>query len=828
MSPVVRILIAAAICLSLSGCPEAIPAVDCAWVLPDATTERVPSRSGFNLRVQVIGTFTAEEIPAVHFVSSVEANNPNYPDGILLESGIAIDEVNGCASGCLAGGRLETAIAPGVHNITARALTPRGAAACEATITVSANSPPTVTSVTLDPASPSTGDDVEFSAQITDTEGDSFQVANSWAAPPDEQGDDDDSAGDDDGPGLLVGAFLTSLHTAAGQVWQLSVSADDGIDRGDAFLLDFTIENTPPATPTVAMSPVPGHTNTALVCAVTDLDDLDPDPGQELTTTWNWTRDATDAGISADRVAGSETASGETWACSAVVSDGSDSSEPGTAATIILPELSVSSPTPISSYPLIAGTLPEQFVGDAGQVGSPGDIDGDGLADIVLTVNSGLCETVFPFACNGQAHAYLFPGSSAAPATTLDGHTTDFQPLAGYRIGAPAGVGDLNGDGVDDLAMSYRSAAWAPSSGTSGLYLVFGDAAGFPAVVDLEASAVKITATAESLGTLLADSPCPVGDLDGDGFDDLAISAPAHRESRGSLFVLYGHPGSWVSGLSPGSLQPGFQVTGGPESLPAGEVGNGLGQACAGVIDLDADGRHDLVLGAPRGGVIGAGWVLVFLGDDSRWSGEVTSSMADIIISGDIIVSPIPSPQTTNFGYALAALGDYDGDGVDDLAIAGAGPLNADGHDAGTVWIASGGAADLVGSVSAGQLAYSIQGEGNVGFCGHPVGLDINGDGLGDLACGDVRADEAIDFALPGTPSARIFTGSLGTIDPSRSYSSAELILTSAANDHRIGTSLACVEDRDGDQYDELLIGSPGVDAPLSDSGGVFVVDLNP
>jgi hypothetical protein len=828
MSPVIRTLIASFVCLFASGCIEPIPAVDCVWVLPDAATERVPSRSGFNLRIQVVGTFTAEELPAVHFVSDAEANNPNYPDGILLESGIAVDEVNGCTSGCLAGGRLETAISPGVHNITARALTPRGTAACEATLTVSANSPPNVVLVTLDPTNPSTVDDVEFSAEITDAEGDAFQVSNSWTGPPDEPGDDDDSAGDDDGPKLLVGAFLTSLHTAAGQVWQLSVSADDGIDRGDAFLLDFSIENTPPDAPTVAISPVPGHTNTALVCTVTDLDDLDPDPGQELTTTWSWTRDDSDAGVSADRVAASETSSGETWACSAVVSDGSDSSEPGTATTTILPELNHTSPAAITSYPLIAGTLPQQYVGDAGQVGSPGDIDGDGLADIVLTVNSGLCETVFPFACNGQAHAYLFPGASGAPATTLDGHTTDFQPLAGYRIGAPAGIGDLNGDGLDDLAMAYRSAAWSPSAGTSGLYLVFGDAAGFPALVDLEASAVKITATAESLGTLLADSPCPVGDLDGDGFDDLAISAPGHRESRGSLFVIYGHPGTWISGLSPGTLQPGFQVTGGPENLPVGEVGNGLGQACAGVIDLDADGRHDLVVSAPRGGVIGAGWVLVFHGQEDRWSGEVTSSMADIIISGDAIVSPVPSSQTTNFGYALAALGDYDGDGVHDLAIAGAGPLNADGHDAGSVWIASGGAADLVGSVPAGDLAYTIEGEGNVGFCGHPTGLDINGDGLGDLACGDTRADEAIDFALPGTPSVRIFTGSLGTIDPDRSYSSAELILTSGSSDHRIGTSLARVDDRDGDLYDELLIGSPGVDAPLSDSGGVFLVDLNP
>ncbi len=824
----------------MSACVEDIPDVECGWVLPEPATQRVPSRSGFNLRIQVIGTYTADQIPAVRFFSDVEAANSSYPDGMLLESGIAVDEAVGCATGCLAGGRLETAITPGQHQITARALTPRGNTACETTITVTANSPPMVSAITLVPGSPGTADNIDFTAEVSDADGDTYQVSNTWTGPESKE--------------PLLGSTLTPLHTTVGEVWRLSVSADDGTDRGDPLEQEFTIANTAPETPTVTIHPSPARLDSTLSCAVTDLGALDPDD-QPLETHWSWQVDSVDAGITAPEVDGSETAAGEVWSCTAVISDGIDESGPGGANTAILPQLSATSPIEATSLPLIAGVSPNQSLGDSGQTGSPGDINGDGFTDFVLTTNADICQTVAPFDCNGQAHAYLFTGSNGGAPTAMTQHVTDFQPPPGIRIHAPARIGDLNGDGIDDLTLAYRTAnalttateeidTWNPGSGTSGIYLVFGDAAGYDPVVDLEVDAVKITATAESWGTLLSPSPCPVGDLDGDGFDDLAVTAPGHDNSRGSLFVIYGHPGSWLSGLSPGSLQPSFRVRGGPQNLQAGELGDGLGLACSGRIDLNADGHHDLVVGAPRGGAEGNGWVLVFFGDGSRWDQEVTSAMADIIISGETIQASDPTALTTNFGRALAALGDYDGDGVDDLAISGLGPvlpgeLNAGDdddsasaepseQDGGTVWIASGGASSLVGSVTSSSLPYRIEGDGDMGFCGLPCGIDIDGDGLGDLVCADTRADRIVELSPAGVPAVRLFTGTLGTIDATRSYTSANLVLRAAGTDHRFGASVARVGDFDGDLYEELLIGSPGLDAPLADGGGVYIVDLNP
>ncbi|MBN94765.1 MAG: hypothetical protein CL928_11955, partial [Deltaproteobacteria bacterium] len=98
--------------LLLGGCPETVPDVQCAFQLPGPDTERVPSRSGFNLVIRVTGEFTAEELAAVHFVSDVEDADSGYEDGIVLEAAISMDD-GGCANGCQAGGRVETAITPG-------------------------------------------------------------------------------------------------------------------------------------------------------------------------------------------------------------------------------------------------------------------------------------------------------------------------------------------------------------------------------------------------------------------------------------------------------------------------------------------------------------------------------------------------------------------------------------------------------------------------------------------------------------------------------------------------------------------------------------------
>lgn len=96
-------------------------------------------------------------------------------------------------------------------------------------------------------------------------------------------------------------------------------SADDSGD---------VVTNQPPSAPSVSIGPDEPIHNKALTCIVTD--GVDPE-GEAVTTTLSWTVDGLDAGIDSDTVPAEQVLAWQTWACTAVTSDGELDSEPATA-----------------------------------------------------------------------------------------------------------------------------------------------------------------------------------------------------------------------------------------------------------------------------------------------------------------------------------------------------------------------------------------------------------------------------------------------------------------------------------------------------------------
>ena len=781
--------------LFATGCPEPVPAVICTFDLP--APGRISSQAGFNLLVYVKGAFTSEELPAVHFVSDLEAGSSVFPEGLLLESGINTE--GGCTEdpGCPAGGRLETPLTPGTHTISAMALTPLATVACQDSVEIRANAAPEITEISFVPPAPTTGDDLAFTFEDSDAEGDEVSVAAQWISPTGE---------------TVAGETLSNLNTAAGEVWTLSLTPRDAFDVGAAFTAEVTIGNTTPSAPDVAINPVPGRENAAISCTITNLDDLDPDTEQTLTPSWSWTVGGADAGITTDTVTAAESAAGETWACSATVSDGTDTSASGTASTTVLAPLTVPTFEGFETLPMIEG-VGLQRLGETHTISSPGDLDGDGLADFVLLDN----QSVFVDGTGqgqGDGHAWLFSGAAISaltpPFDTTDA-TTDFFGDNGLRLTTVFGPGDINGDGLDDLVIGFKHISLPSSAEGTGVYVVFGTQGGFGASVDL-VDGVTYFGGGEEIGQV----PCPVGDLDGDGLAELAIAAPTAGEAlAGRVYVAYGHGGNWPSDLNPDDLQPGFIA----EGTGAAQQ---LGTSCAGILDIDADGFNDLAIGAPGAGSAGNGRALVYRGEETRWSGSITSATADVIIDAT-------ASGAGGFGIGVAALGDHDGDGLDDIAIYASGPDGGSGTE-GAVWIASGGDAGFAGAITTGDLPYMVAGAGELGFCQVAVGVDLDGDGLGDLACSDLNASYAVD--LGSTPAARVFLGSTA-LAASRSWDGADYEVLAGAPDDRPGAGLASVRDMDADNYGELLVGAPDRNLvlasngqPTSAPGAVVIVNL--
>lgn len=303
-------------------------------------------------------------------------------------------------------------------------------------------------------------------------------------------------------------------------------------------------------------------------------------------------------------------------------------------------------PGPLPSEPalfLVGRSRDESF----GTAIAGGDFNGDGYADLAIGApGSNLGEV------NGGA-VFIFHGGpggpSSRPGAVLLGKTFD-----GLFGSAVAAVGDVNGDGYEDLLVgAYEGVADPRAAGAA--YLYYGGPRG-PG--PLPALTLRGRAGGDQFGSALA----ALGDVDGDGVPDFAVGAPKNDEGgedAGAVYVYHGGPR--------GPLPEPRTILIGPGP------GSQFGAALAGVGDLDGDGYADLLVGAFRGGRAGEGAVFLHLGGASG-----LGARAALALHG--------RHPGAHFGRAVAGGGDLDGDGRPDFAV-GADGDGARGKQAGAVFL---------------------------------------------------------------------------------------------------------------------------------------------
>lgn len=262
-----------------------------------------------------------------------------------------------------------------------------------------------------------------------------------------------------------------------------------------------------------------------------------------------------------------------------------------------------------------------------------GDINGDGFADAAVSN---------PNAANGAGEIYVFFGTENGLPDELDIktlRTVNGQAssagvvLRGANANDRAGVaiaaaGDVNGDGLADLVIGASdSDTNAPNSGSA--YVVFGNQNLAPEVLlssihDGDGSA-GFVAHGTSAHDLTGSSVAGIGDINGDGYDDVAISSPHvdvdGMRNAGQAYVVFGSPVTASSSIELASLR---SVNGGDGSR--GFVMSGLqkhaflGSHLEGGVDLNGDGLPDLLVTAPNtdvDGMVDAGESYVLYGRES-------------------------------------------------------------------------------------------------------------------------------------------------------------------------------------------------------------------
>ncbi|MCH2111810.1 MAG: VCBS repeat-containing protein [Planctomycetes bacterium] len=302
---------------------------------------------------------------------------------------------------------------------------------------------------------------------------------------------------------------------------------------------------------------------------------------------------------------------------------------------------------------------------------------------------------------NGDGVHEILVGALFAPATIRDGVTgVVLRSHEGGNYGDDFGrftfeCGDIDQDGRADFAVGAYTGDPGGLTGAGSMHFFSGD-------TGLQVSQIDGQKSFESIGPSLAR----LGDIDGDGIDDVAVGGPL--DSPNGVFEA-------------GVVRAYSTCLGNLLWTTAGRSANDrLGNALAAVGDLNQDGYTDLVASAyladPQG-MEAAGQVLILDGKD-----------------GNILATIDGEASKDYFGYAVVVLGDATGDGILNFAV-GAKYADPNGkNEAGSVYLYS---ADTF------ALIHRFDGEFEGDYFGNALaaGGDFDGDGLPDLLVGAKYAD---------------------------------------------------------------------------------------
>jgi hypothetical protein len=277
-----------------------------------------------------------------------------------------------------------------------------------------------------------------------------------------------------------------------------------------------------------------------------------------------------------------------------------------------------------------------------------GDIDGDGLAE---WVTSTLFESYNTSAWTTDYYVgniAVFGGGSFAGGYDINDADDQIWGAEDYDyLGTSLAIGDVTGDGYADLLAGASGSDDGVSNGGA-VYVFVGGATSW--VSDRADVAAYTTVFGTTISQGLGGDPLPTpGDLDGDGALDLALSSNTSGQAY-VFFELLGTAG-------------GVDVTD-ADAVWSGTA-NSFASSLAAASDLDDDGIDDLAIGASGDDTIAsnAGAVYLFLG--GGWTGALDSTDADVSITGTTAGDAL--------GSGLAAGGDLDADGTDDLLLGASG-----------------------------------------------------------------------------------------------------------------------------------------------------------
>ena len=335
------------------------------------------------------------------------------------------------------------------------------------------------------------------------------------------------------------------------------------------------------------------------------------------------------------------------------------------------------------------------------------------------------------------------------PLSSLDGSNgfVLFGADRRYSISSVATAGDVNGDQIDDIMISASDADPGGRESAGETYVVFGSTSSFPVRFGL--SSLDGTNGFAIPGIDHHDrsgrSVSGAGDVNGDGVDDLIISAhfatPQGRSTAGQAYVIFGQREEFSDSYNLAGLDGdnGFVLSGINQLDWSAYSVSGAG-------DINGDGFDDVILGAPFADPDGrnaAGQAYVVFGAASSFPAEV--QLSELNGKNGFVLNGID--EGDRLGFSVSGAGDVNGDGVDDVIIGAHYARPRELTKSGEAYVVFGRSAGFPALIEISDLdgsdGFTINGIDTDDRLGHTVGAagDINGDGVADLIIGTNGAD---------------------------------------------------------------------------------------
>jgi hypothetical protein len=389
------------------------------------------------------------------------------------------------------------------------------------------------------------------------------------------------------------------------------------------------------------------------------------------------------------------------------------------------------------------------------RVDAAGDVNGDGIDDIVIgapnanrnrndSFGTGESYVVFGRTTGFTPSFNLFDLDGANGSIILGIDSGDF---SGTTVGR---LGDVNGDGIDDIIIGASSADPNGNNDAGESYVVFGNRAGFTPSLELSdlngangfiINGIDGGRPPFNFGDSSGRSVSGLGDVNGDGIDDIIIGAPNADDPNGNdrageSYVVFGRTTGFTPSFNLSDLngEAGFIING-------IDSGDSSGTSVSRLGDVNGDGIDDIIIGAPSAdpnGKDGAGESYVVFGKTAGFTPSF--NLSDLNGEAGFIINGIDSGDSS--GTSVSRLGDVNGDGIDDIII-GAPSADPNGKDgAGESYVVFGKTAGFTPSFNLSDLngvnGFIINGIDSGDSSGTSVSAsrDVNGDGIDDIIIG--------------------------------------------------------------------------------------------